>query len=137
MIRVILVAAMASCFAFALTACGGDDDAAGDDTVTVELSEQSDSGQSGEATLTRVDDETTQVVVKLTGGPDNAQPAHIHDGTCAELGGVAHPLEDLVDGRSETQVGAPLDDLRNGDFAINAHRSADEIDVYTACGEIE
>ncbi len=136
MIRMILIAAVASVLALTLSSCGGDDEGAGDESLTVELSEQSDSGQSGEATLTPVDETTTEVEVDLTGGPDNAQPAHIHTGTCAELGDVAYPLEDLEDGRSQTQVDVSLDELRDGEFAINAHRSADEIEVYTACGEI-
>lgn len=139
MVRTILLAALASTLAVALVSCGGDDDeddAAAGDSVTVELSPQSDSGQSGEAILTPVDGDATQVVVELSGGPDNAQPAHIHTGTCDELGGVAHPLTDLEGGSSETQVEVSLDELQSGQFAINAHQSADEIDVYTACGEI-
>ena len=81
-----------------------------------------------------------------------SHPAHIHGGTCADLGDVVYPLTDItpigggtersgaasaipVEG-STTVVDTPLQDLIDGDFAINVHLSADEIDTYIACGDI-
>ncbi len=130
-------------------ACGGDDDEGNGDaaapatiaaeegeSVTVDLGEQNSSGESGAATLTE-DGEQTVVVIELTGAPaDTPQPAHIHSGTCAELGDVVHPLTNVEGGASETMVAAPLADLQTGDFAINVHESEEAIQNYVACGEI-
>ena len=81
---------------------------------------------------------------------DAPHPAHIHSGTCAELGDVVIPLSDvaLPEGEmsgpesalpvklSETTVDTPLQDIIDGGHAINVHLSADEIDTYIACGDI-
>jgi plastocyanin len=79
-------------------------------------------------------------------------PAHIHSGTCAELGDVVAPLNDVtyIGGDSErtgpasaipvkgsvTVVDMPLQEIIDGGHAINVHLSADEIDTYIACGDI-
>src|ERR671911_2846336 len=79
-------------------------------------------------------------------------PAHIHSGTCAELGDVVVPLTDIahVAGDAETSgatsaipvkgsvtvVDMPLQEIIDGGHAINVHLSADEIDTYIACGDI-
>jgi len=103
-----------------------------------------------------------------------AHPAHIHDGSCETLGGIAFPLNDVVYGdmaggsmamegtpaaassmstpvamgemvgstaavpleMSVTVVDVPLDQIADGQHAINVHKSAEEIDVYIACGDI-
>jgi hypothetical protein len=107
-------------------------DAAG---VTVALKELNDSGVSGTATLT-ADGDKTNVVIQVDGATGD-HPVHIHTGSCDSLGEVAYPLTNIdANGHSETTVDISLDDLTAGDFAINAHKSADEIAVYVACGEI-
>ena len=79
-------------------------------------------------------------------------PAHIHSGSCAELGDVVAPLTDIAqigaDGErtgatssipvksSVTVVDMPLQEIIDGGHAINVHLSADEIDTYIACGDI-
>lgn len=95
---------------------------------------------------------------------DTPHPAHIHDGTCEELGDVVYPLNDVtgeilsgtpeatpaspsdaesgsVVGESATDVDVSLDDLTSGEYAVNVHKSAEEMDVYIACanvsGEVE
>lgn len=81
---------------------------------------------------------------------DEAHPAHIHAGTCAELGDVVIPLSDvtLPEGEpsgpesalavklSETDVDMPLQEIIDGGHAINVHLSAEEIGTYIACGDI-
>ena len=42
----------------------------------------------------------------------------------------------MKDGTSTSTVDVKLDDLRNGAFAINVHKSAAEIQTYVACGDI-
>ena len=83
---------------------------------------------------------------------DGPHPAHIHSGTCAELGDVVYPLTDVAPATdqgeasgpasalpvnlSESTVDAPLQEIIDGGHAINVHLSADEIGAYIACGDI-
>ena len=73
--------------------------------VSIDLGEQNASGQSGTATLSPNDDGTVHVSLEISNPPAEAQPAHIHQGTCAELDPTpAFPLESIVNGSSETDV---------------------------------
>lgn len=86
-------------------------------------------------------------------------PAHIHSGTCQELGDVVYPLNDLqaaqqvpesaatpspeaspaaddLAAQSNSEVEASLDDLLAEEHAINVHQSEDEIGTYIACGDL-
>ncbi len=107
------------------------------ETVTISLKEQNRSGQSGKAVLRAIGDQT-EVTIQITPGPAGVdQPAHIHEGTCANLNPKpAFPLSPVRDGRSTTTVNVKLTDLLAKPFAINVHKSAQEISVYVACGEI-
>jgi len=106
-------------------------------TLTVTLSQQNNSGESGTATLTQAGADVT-VVISLKGAPATTpQPAHIHDGTCANLKGVAYPLTNVVNGSSTTTVkGITIDKLLAGTYAINVHESAADLGKYVACGNI-
>ncbi len=80
-----------------------------------------------------------------------AHPAHIHSGTCDQLGDVVYPLADVVTQTGEemgatgghpvkvsevNHVDAPLQEILDGGHAINVHLSAEEIGTYIACGNI-
>lgn len=105
-------------------------------TLTVTLAEQNGSGESGTATLTQVGPDVS-VVVALKGAPATPQPAHIHSGTCSDLGGVANPLANVVAGNSTTVVkGTTIDALLANPMAINVHESAANLGKYVACGNI-
>jgi hypothetical protein len=118
-----------------LAGCGSDGGASNE--LSVSLAEQNGSTQSGDATLTAVDDSTTRVEISIGNGGDTPQPAHIHKGSCANLDPQPeYALEDVVAGESSTSVNVPLDELRDGDFAINVHKSAAALQVYVACGDI-
>lgn len=82
-----------------------------------------------------------------------ARPAHIHAGTCESLGDVVFPLNDVtLPGRtmaspaatpdinlvseSTTTVDVALEDILAEEHAINVHQSAEDIDVYIACGNV-
>lgn len=106
------------------------------DTVTIDMKEVEGSGQSGSADITS-DGEQTIVTIEIEPGEEGvAQPAHIHDGTCNDLGDVAFPLDDVVDGASESTVDISVSDLIAGEYAVNVHLSEDEIDVYVSCGTL-
>jgi hypothetical protein len=80
-----------------------------------------------------------------------AHPAHIHSGTCDQLGDVVYPLADVVPLTGEemgaagghqvkvsevNHVDVPLQEILDGGHAINVHLSAEEIGTYIACGNI-
>lgn len=105
--------------------------------VTVELSEQNDSGESGTARLTEVDGKV-YVTLSLTGAPaDVMQPAHIHVGACPDVGAVKYPLTSPVNGASETVLDVTLDQLSSElPLGINVHKSDTEAKVYVSCGDL-
>lgn len=90
---------------------------------------------------------------------EESHPAHIHSGTCDQLGQIVYPLSSvsamdiegtpMAGGRqvgqtediypvdvSVTTVKAKLSDLVAGKYAINVHESMDKIQNYIACGNI-
>jgi hypothetical protein len=135
MLRTALVLAFVA--ALILAGCGGDDEEFGG-TLAVPLVTQNDSGQDGEATLSEVSSDTTRVVLDVGNGPNNPQPAHIHRGSCENLDPEpAYGLENVVEGKSTTEVNVAMEDLVGQGFAVNVHKSADEAQIYVACGDIE
>jgi uncharacterized cupredoxin-like copper-binding protein len=80
------------------------------------------------------------------------RPAHIHTGTCKEVGEVVAPLTDLTGATGGDRVGQSrraipaessftsvpmtLDAILGEDHVVNVHLSAEEIGTYIACGEI-
>jgi hypothetical protein len=107
------------------------------DGLTVNLEEQNGSGQSGTATFSVNDDGTVHVSIMISPAGTEPQPAHIHEGTCDNLDpNPAFPLENVVDGTSETDVDVSLDDLAVTSYAVNVHKSEAEADVYVACGDL-
>ncbi len=100
---------------------------------------------------------SAQDATPATGG-GLAHPAHIHTGTCDELGDVVLPLTDIAIGTmsgtpaagdgaigaqtaiavetSETEVAETLENIAQGGHAINIHLSNEEIGTYIACGDI-
>jgi plastocyanin len=82
---------------------------------------------------------------------DAPHPAHIHSGTCDNLGDIVAPLEDVTEltagesfgaptavlvKQSETDIPLLLGDILSAPHAINVHESADAIQNYIACGDI-
>jgi plastocyanin len=82
---------------------------------------------------------------------DAPHPAHIHSGTCDNLGDIVAPLNDVTEltagevfgaptailvKESDTEVALPLGDILSAPHAINIHESADAIQNYIACGDI-
>jgi plastocyanin len=82
---------------------------------------------------------------------DVPHPAHIHSGTCDNLGDIVAPLSDVTEltagesfgvptavlvKESDTDVALPLGDILAAPHAINVHESAEAIQNYIACGDI-
>jgi hypothetical protein len=116
---------------------GGSGGSAGMAELTLQLVEQNSSGQDGRATFTSLDGGRTRVVLELTNPPNVAQPAHLHSGTCDDLGDPVFALTSVEDGTSETEVESSLEELEQGDLVIHAHKSDAEYDVSVACAPVE
>lgn len=98
----------------------------------------------------------TALAMALSAGAVVAQdeapphPAHIHGGTCVELGDIVIPLNDVAEPTGDqvgnematsprisvTDTEAPLSDITGAEHALNVHLSADELGTYIACGEV-
>lgn len=108
-------------------------------SITVDLAAQNNSGEQGTAILTALGQGKTKVVLNLTGAPqDIPQPAHIHNGSCANLGGVLYPLTFPANGVSETTLDVDLteDILNRLPLSVNVHKSVAEANIYVSCGDI-
>jgi len=93
-------------------------------------------GQHGTITLTP-QGQNTLVVINITGEPEGAvEPSHIHKGNCAHPGAVIWPLTDVVAGHSKTVVKAPIDKVNVLGDSVNIHKSAAQLNVYMACGNV-
>ncbi len=103
-------------------------------SVTINLTAQNNSGVSGTAVLTP-DGAGTKVVLSLTNAP-GPHPAHIHAGSCPTVGAVVFPLTSVTNNRSETTVAASIADILRAPHAINVHKSPQEVSVYVACGNL-
>ena len=104
---------------------------------TIVISEQNASGESGTATL-KEENGKTVVTLAITGAPQTTpQPAHIHAGSCPDVGDVTYPLTSLVDGNSVTTIDATLADLKAAaPLGINVHKSAAQASIYVSCGDV-
>ena len=157
--RIVPIAAAFFCAA-TLAGCGGDDEAtvtttdtrasttttdeatparneAGEAVLEVEVREQNGSGQSGTATLIRMPESKTEVVVDLAnpGDPEQPQAAEVRAGTCADPGTAIYPLNTVESGRSSTRVAAAIAELRGG-YVIAVHESTDPSSRLTACADL-
>jgi len=105
--------------------------------VTVTLNAQNDSGEKGIVTLEEVDGKV-DISLFLTGAPEGVtQPAHIHTGSCATIGGVLYPLTFPVNGSSRTILDVSMADLKAQiPLALNVHKSQTEASVYYSCGDL-
>ena len=93
---------------------------------------------------------STRAGIQETDTGDGPYPAHIHAGTCDELGDVAHPLSEAAHPEGDPQGSEPtlrvfsstttipvtLEDLLMAPHALNVHKSADDIGTYVACGDL-
>jgi hypothetical protein len=112
-------------------------------TIAVRLDAEHSSGVLGTATL-KGDERVTSVTLRIEPAGRHYH-AHIHDVSCsdyrsmtsfsAQFATVAEGLSDVVDGKSETDVLAPLSSLAKSGFSINVHKYAHPYPVV-ACGDI-
>ena len=134
----------------AMTSCDDYDDednaqpAATEKTYT--LNPLSNSGVSGTVSFRKQDDQTTMIIVQLSGTQaENSHPAHIHSGDASSGGPIVldfNPVDGAT-GRSETSVTALNDgtaityeELIAFNGHVNVHLSAAQLQVMIAQGNI-
>ena len=130
--RIYLLLVLVAVLAFSTPALGADK------TVTARLHEENNSGLQGGATLKDNGDGTTTVMIRLQGDKQgSSHPAHLHEGVCTgTIPTVRYPLNNVVNGRSTTQVEASLEELMGESLYINIHPSKDKLQPVLVCGGI-
>ncbi|MBI4135930.1 MAG: hypothetical protein HY481_00030 [Candidatus Vogelbacteria bacterium] len=105
--------------------------------IMVRLAAENSSGETGQAVLTEVDGQV-KMTIEMSGVPkDLPQPAHLHKGTCEVLGEPIYTLSSVLNGASETTLPVSLAAITDKlPLALNVHKSAAEMNVYVACGEV-
>jgi Cu/Zn superoxide dismutase len=105
--------------------------------LVVPLKAENGSGETGTATLQDTPDGVIVVLSLAGGNAAGPQPVHIHDGSCAKLGGVKYPLKSIAAGASSTTVPkVTIAMLQSGTYAINVHQSPSAAGTYVACGDL-
>ena len=131
----VLVVALAFASALAL-ALNSQANAQGQ-SITLSLASQNNSGISGTAVITELPSGKLRVEIRANGAGPGPQPAHIHQGTCANLDPAPKfTLTSLTNGVSTTEVDGSLRDLTASPYAIHLHKAPDELPVYVACADI-
>lgn len=106
-------------------------------TLTLTLATQNNSGITGTATLTDLGGGKSRVEIKASGAGSVPRPAHIHEGSCAQLNPTpAFSLANVTDGASSTEINASLQQLTSSPHAVHMHKSPDELTVYVACADV-
>jgi hypothetical protein len=114
-------------------------------SMSYDLMSVSDPAISGTATLTELEDGSTQLIIDLNGTSSGTHPAHIHMNTAAEGGDIAISLTavDGSTGMSETIIetldngtAISYDQLLDYNGYINVHLSSSDLATLIAQGDI-
>jgi Cu/Zn superoxide dismutase len=106
-------------------------------SITMSLASQNNSGISGTAVITELPGGKLRVEIRANGAGPGPQPAHIHQGTCANLDPAPKfTLTSLTNGVSTTELDGSLRDITASPHAIHLHKAPDELPVYVACADI-
>jgi hypothetical protein len=107
-------------------------------SLQINMGQQNNSGEAGNASVVDVKG-GANVTIAVKSEPKGAsQPAHIHKGTCAKLDPAPwKPLTPVVNGKSFTHIaGLSVADIKKGKYAINVHKSANDLKTYVSCGDL-
>ena len=104
--------------------------------VVFELSAMASSSEKGKVTLTPTLAGKVQVSIKLDKNA-SVQSAHIHSGTCNNLGTIKYSLNSVVNGKSETTLNTSLAQLiLQIPLAVDVHKSASQTSSVVACTDL-
>jgi LPXTG-motif cell wall-anchored protein len=111
--------------------------AAQEQSTTLQMVQQNNSGISGTATFTPAGG-GLRVEVKVTGAGAGPEPAHIHPGSCSQLDPTPQfTLTSVANGSSTTDIQTTMAALTSSPHAVHMHKSVDEVSVYVACADIK
>lgn len=109
--------------------------------LTLTFGSPTNSAFFGTATLHETDGKvkvTIKLDTNMMGPYTPPEPAHIHEGSCPNVGAVKYPLANVAGGKSETTISASMADLKAQlPLAINIHKSAAQPDVSIGCADIK
>lgn len=106
-------------------------------SMTLQLASQNNSGVTGTATIAEVGGGKLKIDISAVGSGAGPQPAHVHEGNCAQINPAPKfALTDVRNGSSSTTVDGTLQALTAAPYAIHMHKSPDELPVYVACADI-
>ncbi len=107
-------------------------------SLQINMGQQNNSGQAGNASV--VDHSGgVNVAIHIKSEPKGAsEPAHIHKGSCTKLDPAPwKALNPVVNGQSMTHVaGISVAQIKKGKYAINVHKSANDLKTYVSCGDL-
>ena len=107
-------------------------------SLQINMGQQNNSGEAGNASVTDVKG-GVNVAIHIKSEPKGlSQPAHIHKGTCTKLDPAPwKPLKPVVNGESMTHLaGVTVAEIKKGKYAINVHKSANDLKTYVSCGDL-
>lgn len=107
-------------------------------SLTIPMHALNGSGENGKAELVQGSD-GIHIHIDLQNGTAVAQPTHIHIGTCGAINKAPeYGLSNTVNGQNDSVVrGVTIAELLAGHYAINVHKSTDDLATYTSCGDIK
>ena len=105
-------------------------------TVVIHISPTGEDGQTGTARFISGDSSETLIQISISPAFSEAQPIHLHSGTCDDIGPVLHGLQNVVKVDSVTLIGIPIEDISRNGALVNVHASYADSSNYTGCGEI-
>jgi hypothetical protein len=107
--------------------------------LNINMGAMNGSKQDGSASVGDSGKNAVKVTINLANEPKAAsEPAHIHKGTCKKLDPAPFkPLSNVIGGKSSTAIaGLTVADLKKGKYAINVHKSANDLKTYVSCGDL-
>jgi len=132
--------------AFTMTSCGDDDEKTTGNRVSYNLNERSDSGVSGDIEFVELENGKIQAEISLSGTTNgNTHPAHVHMNSAALGGDILISLTPVAGATGSSVTIFDKDDngnaltfnqIDNLDAYVNIHKSADELEVVVAQGDI-
>lgn len=133
--------------AFTLTSCGDDDDdKTTGNNISYDLDEKSDSGINGDIEFVELENGMIQAEITLSGTASGTTlPAHVHLNSAAQGGGILVSLTPVAGAtgssvtifdKDDSGNALTFDQIDNLDAYVNVHKSASELDVIVAQGDI-
>ncbi len=105
------------------------------DTMSIDLFEVNESGQSGFVTIDNYGYEV-RIVIQLIDDLGVTRSANIRSGSCDNPGEIVNNLNNVIDGRSETKFDLLIDEITGGSpFVIAVFESESDLGEIIVCGE--